>query len=244
MTPPLVEPDARTLVVDDAPAQRCAAAVAEAIEATIAARGRCRIALSGGSTPGPMLDALVELLPRAVHRQITVTWVDERWVPLDDPQSNFALARRWLDHAPSIATLPLYRGESPTADAAALCAAFDAELGGLDIAVLGAGPDGHIASLFPGHPALDAAGPVIAITDSPKPPPVRLTLSRAVLDATPHLMLLARGANKAPVLARAWVGDPAIPLGRLRPSGRFTWFCDAAAAAHIDHARTHGESPR
>lgn len=231
----------RALVVDPEPAARCAEAVAAAVERVLGARGRCRVALSGGSTPGPMLDRLVHLLPPRWHAQIAVTWVDERWVPLDDAQSNYTLARRWLDHAPAIATLPLYRGQSPTADAAALSAAFTAQLGGLDVAILGAGPDGHIASLFPGHPALAAQGPVIAVTDSPKPPPTRLTLTLPIIAATPHLMLLARGANKAEALARSWAGDDALPLGRLRPSGRFTWFCDPAAAALIDRQPTHGD---
>ena len=60
-----MKPGARALIVDDAPAKRCAVAVAEAIEGTLTARGRCVVGLSGGSTPGPILDALVELLPSA-----------------------------------------------------------------------------------------------------------------------------------------------------------------------------------
>lgn len=230
-TPPMSKPEIKA---SGAPHAYCAAWVAERIAQVIDQRGHCRLALSGGNTPGPMLELLGTLLPARVYEKLAITWVDERWLPLDHQNSNHDLAwRRWLATAPPVETLPLYRGHALQADATALCEAFTQRFGGLDIAVLGVGPDGHVASLFPGHPALDAIGPVIAIDDAPKPPPERLTLSRAVLEATPHLALLVAGADRAAVVARAYAGDTDLPLGRLDPRGEWIWFCDRAAAADI-----------
>ena len=98
--------------------------------------------------------------------------------------------------------------------------------------LLGVGGDGHIASLFPSHPALEATGLCVAITDSPKPPPQRLSLSLPVLAAVSHAVLLARGSGKASVLARGT--DPALPIGRYQPHGAYHWVIDHAAGAALE----------
>jgi len=110
---------------------------------------------------------------------------------------------------------------------------FATRLHGLDVVLLGAGPDGHIASLFPDHPVLNATGVCAVVYDSPKPPPERLTLTLPVLEAVEHAVLVATGAAKAPVLRRALAGDASLPLGRYRPRGDYTWVLDPAAAAEI-----------
>ena len=118
-------------------------------------------------------------------------------------------------------------------------AAFEAVLrgplaGGVDVVLLGAGPDGHIGSLFPGQPALDEQQRLCAaVADSPKPPPERLTLTLPVLDAARWVILLARGENKAAALRRAWDGDASLPLGRLAPRGHYHWVLDEAAAQSL-----------
>lgn len=227
----VTRPDVRP---SGAPHAYCAAWLVDTIKAVIERRGHCRLALSGGNTPAPMLELLGELLPAWCYEKIALTWVDERCVPRDHQMSNYALTRRrWLDARPPIDDLPLYRGGSPAEDAAAVGEAFAGRFGGLDVAVLGVGPDGHVASLFPEHPALDMIGPVIAITDAPKPPLERLTLSLGIIEGATHLALLATGADKADALARAHGGDRALPLGRLAPRGEWVWFCDREAAALI-----------
>ena len=123
------------------------------------------------------------------------------------------------------------RGGELEADAAAFGDALAADWGGaIDVALLGVGPDGHVASLFPGRPA--PAGLSGAVRGSPKPPPERLTLTPRALEAA-DCVLLARGAAKAPALARALAGDGRLPLGALRPRGEWIWYIDEAAASGL-----------
>ena len=213
--------------------------IAEAIQSGIARRGRCRLALSGGSTPVGTLRWLADNLPRSVYPHLWVTWADERLVPVDDPRSNAGLAAtEWFDRA----MWPAVNIEMVSDPALELAAARDAYAarfrqhfdGGLDVALLGAGGDGHTASLFPGHPALASTRRVEAVSDSPKPPPERLTLTLPVLIETEAVFLLARGAGKAPALAAAWAG--AAPLGRLPQA---VWILDRAAAARLPTEAIH-----
>ncbi len=204
--------------------------LADAIDASIAATGRCRLGLPGGSTPGPTLRWLADHLPASSRAGLWVTWVDERNVPLSDPLSNHHLAARsgLLDAAAR--TLPMCDG-GPLADAqtrftAAFAADFD---GALDVVLLGVGGDGHIASLFPGHRALEARGLCVAITDSPKPPAERLSLTLPVLEAVSVAVLLARGSEKAAAL----VPGSALPIGRYQPIGAYHHVLDDAAAAAL-----------
>ena len=205
--------------------------LAEAIARSVANTGRCRLALSGGSTPASTFEWLANHLDADLYARLWVTWADERW----GEDSNLALARRsWLGRVPSAArVLPLSGDGSLQSAANELSATFESEWGGIDVLQLGVGPDGHIASLFPGHPALGAAGPVVTVTDSPKPPPERLSLSMSVLQGAGQVVLMARGADKAPILRRAWDGDRGLPLGRLGARDRSTWVCDGAAAAEL-----------
>ena len=152
------------------------------ISDVIQRQGRARVGLSGGSTPGPILRILARELPAALYTRLLVTWVDERHLPVapspvawrgypDD--SNLRLAyEAWLGASPAPAlVLAMSTGAALQADVARFRARFEADFdGALDVALLGAGPDGHVASLFPGHSALEAAGVCVGITDSPKPP--------------------------------------------------------------------------
>jgi len=214
--------------------------LAQLIESTLSRQPRCRLALSGGGTPGSTLTWLGEHLPAAVYPKLAITLVDERAVPANHPDANIGLAEdAWLSHAPARPglILPMIAGDGQDlhGERARFEAAFDAQFGGgIDIALLGVGPDGHIGSLFPDHPGLDVvAQRCIAVEDSPKPPPRRLSLSLPVLQAAPAVVLLARGASKAPVLARALNHDPEIPLGRVNAHGIVHWVVDPAAAAGL-----------
>lgn len=224
--------------------------LAQAIGRTVRALGRCRLAIPGGTGAVPVLEWLAAHLPPALVPALVVTWVDERHLPplpeaqrlVDDGDwrslpvdTNLRLGwEHWLSRVPSPPRLlPMLRPGSVHDAAREHARAFAAELGGLDVVLLGVGPDGHVASLFPEDPALHAPGTCAAVTDAPKPPPERLTLTLSVLEEVEHAVLVVTGAAKAPVLRRALAGDASIPLGRYRPRGEYTWVLDPAAAADI-----------
>lgn len=216
-------------------------AVALAIHAAVGARGRCRLALSGGSSPGPVMQWLARHLAPSLLAKLVITWVDERHLPLppgDDwralPEaSNLRLAwEHWLSRVPEPpALVPMARPGTLAEAARAYAEAFEREVGRLDVVLLGAGPDGHIASLFPGHAALSATGVCVAVDDSPKPPPQRLSLTLSVLQDVDHAFLVATGEAKAAMLRDAYAGSSSLPLGRYRPAGSFDWVLDPAAAS-------------
>jgi 6-phosphogluconolactonase len=182
-------------------------------------RGRARLAVAGGSALAA-LGALRRTLDPGVWRRLLLTWVDERCVSQDDPQSNRGAAWRdgWLDPAaPPALELPLYLdGETPETACARVAGGLSGPFqGGLDALLLGMGEDGHIASLFPDRPWATTAD-VFAVLDSPKPPPRRITLALPLLAAVPAGVLVAAGAGKLEALKRLAGGDPALPAIALR----------------------------
>ena len=152
---------------------------------------------------------------------VELWFADERCVAPEDEQSNYLLAERTLISPAAIPAERVHRmrGElGPEAGAEAYAAELAERLGTaaghggppvLDVVVLGIGPDGHVASLFPGAPTLDAGEDAVAlgVSDSPKPPPERITLSLAVLRAARGCLLLATGAGKADAI-NAMLAEP------------------------------------
>jgi 6-phosphogluconolactonase len=216
--------------------------------ASIDERGRFRVALSGGSTPRAMHERLARQHHDAVDwEKVEVFWGDERFVPPDDPESCFRMARETLlDHVPipaaNIFPFPTVGGTpeaSADAYAETLTAAFGAALPQFDLIYLGMGPDGHTASLFPGHPEVVAPGSklVAAVHNSPKPPPTRLTCTYRVLNAAANVIFLVGGADKAATLKEVLrsPSDPArFPAQGVRPqNGALVWLVDAAAAGQL-----------
>jgi 6-phosphogluconolactonase len=223
-------PDAETV------AQRAAAHVARQLQSAREQRGVAHLALSGGTTPGRTYE-LLGAQPEALQ-DVEVWFADERCVAPDDPESNYRLAAETLLVGGAIPPERVHRmrGEDGPLTGAR---AYGEELARvlptppvLDVVLLGIGPDGHVASLFPGADALDAGDDALClgVHDSPKPPPERITLSLSVLRGAAECVLLASGAGKADAVA-AMLGEPShhVPASLLR-RGRLTVILDDAAA--------------
>lgn len=212
-----------------AAADLVATLLADVVGSVLARDGeaRARIALSGGTSPVAAYERLGPLIP--AWGRVDVFLADERCVPYTDDASNARLVDEALgrDRGHVLHRLP------DAGSARDRATAYARALGPspLDAVVLGLGEDGHTASLFPGHPALEATGTTVAVLDSPKPPAERVTLTLPVLSTAGRIVLLVTGAGKAEALART-LGEPsdAAPASRL-PSGRVTLVADDAALA-------------
>jgi 6-phosphogluconolactonase len=213
----------RAATVDEA-ARAAADLLATEISSARTVRGEAHVALSGGSTVGQAYRLLGPELPD--WRDVHLWYGDERVVPLDDPESTHRLATGTLE-APNAVWHPLAVDLGPEGAAEAYAEELDGTV--LDVAINGMGPDGHTASLFPGHPQLHADGIAVAVHDSPKPPPERVTLTLGKLNESRKILLLVTGAEKAPMLARVIAGpDPDVPASLLARD-RLEIIADAAA---------------
>lgn len=236
------------LADSEAVAHAAAAHVVTLAQTAIAQHGRFSLALAGGSTPKVLYQLLVQPPYRTqiAWDKTVLFWSDERFVAPDDPDSNFLLAREaLLDQieipAANIFPVPTVGG-TPDAAAAAYATTIDAlfeEPPRLDLILLGIGPDGHTASLFPGHPEV-AAPPqplVIAVYDSPKPPPTRISFALPLINAAANVLVLATGAEKADAVRRCLQPQPGEmppPAGMVRPTdGALVWMIDAAAGREL-----------
>ena len=210
----------------------------------LAARRFFSVALPGGSVGSTFFPRLARA---AVDWSRTeFFWGDERAVPASDPESNFGLARSlWLEPA-GVPASRIHRMEADVPDPEAAARAYsDAMvrlLGApprLDLVLLGVGPDGHVCSLFPGHPLLRDEGRYVAVVrDSPKPPPRRLTLTMPVLTAAELVVVAVLGRGKAEVLREALEQeDSALPLALVRRRARrAVFFADEPAASRLSRA--------
>lgn len=187
------------------------AAAAALLVQALAAFPAPRLAVAGGS-------AASALDPARIHcwGQLRLTWVDERLVPFDHPESNRGAAWRSGRMVPPGLELPLLEdGETAQEAASRASDALRTTFGnGLDVLLLGMGEDGHIASLFPGRPWAGAR-PVLVVEDSPKPPSLRLSLSLPFLQTASRAILLANGEAKRGALLRLREGDPSLPAAHL-----------------------------
>jgi 6-phosphogluconolactonase len=201
--------------------------------------GRLAVALSGGSTPKRLYHLLAAepYVSRMPWPRIHWFWGDERFVPPDDERSNRRMAMEaLLDHVPVprelIHPVPVAVG-SATESAAAYettLRGFEDEARPLfDVVLLGIGPDGHTASLFPGMPALSVEDR-LAIDTPPGMEPLvpRVTLTFPAIASSLDVAVLVSGADKRDALRHALSGGD-IPAGRISSQGRVMWFVDEAA---------------
>ncbi|THJ21157.1 MAG: 6-phosphogluconolactonase [Nitrospira sp. CG24E] len=232
-----------------------AAAAAELVHAlgreAIRADSRFLIALSGGATPENLYRALTSLAfaDRFDWSRTTFFFSDERAVPPDDPRSNYALANKTLFTPLKIAPSQVYRMAGESRDPQAAAHDYEQQLRHatntspsnspiLDLVLLGLGEDGHTASLFPGSPALRDNKRLIAVTQSPKDPPTRLTMTFGAINRATVILFLVMGVGKAEIV-RA-ILDPKTDAERQLPAslvapekGRLIWLLDRAAAAGL-----------
>lgn len=227
MTQPLLE----ALADADALARRAADLMLAAAHAT---DGPFAVALSGGSTP-KRLYALLATLPFPWARTHWF-WGDERFVPPDDPASNYRMTREaMLSHvavpAGHVHPVPTV-GLTPEAAAVQYEATLKAFRGDdrplFDIVLLGLGTDGHTASLFPGKPMLDERRRWVGATDDPQGAP-RITLTYPALESSRETIFLVAGADKKDRLREVLDGDRRLPAARLQPHGTLRILADRAA---------------
>jgi 6-phosphogluconolactonase len=200
-------------------ASALARALTDELERSVKERGRFTLALTGGRSPLSLYRRLArdhrDLVP---WTEVHLFWSDERHVPRDHPESNVRAALELLRplplveeniHAPDT-TLPLE-------EAARLYERELSKFHPLDTFVLGLGPDGHVASLFPGRAELEErARLVLPVRGAPKPPPDRLTMTFPAIDAGGTVHLLVTGADKQDAFERLKKGDRTLPARRLR----------------------------
>jgi 6-phosphogluconolactonase len=210
-----------TFTVFESAEEVAAAAAAEIADAI--RKGARTLVVAGGTTPLRCYELLAEMDVR--WGRVTVLFGDERCVPPDHPDSNYRMVRETLLSRVAPASVHRMAGELGPAAAARDYERIVGVLVPLDVVLLGVGEDGHTASLFPGHPALKAAGWTTFIRNAPKPPPQRVTLTLAALRGARRVIVLATGAGKSDAVARAKRHE--VPSGMIAGA---RWLLDRAAA--------------
>lgn len=213
------------------------------VEAANAAPGIVRVALSGGSTPKELYTLLGNppFLARIPWQRLELFWGDERFVPHDDPASNYRMAlQSLLAHSPmSDEHVHPVSDRGGPEQAAAEYESLLKQIYGADsldparplfeIQFLGLGSDGHTASLIPGQPVLDERIHWVAAVDSGRAEP-RVTLTYPAIESSRSIVFLVAGSEKADALKDARAGDRNLPAARIAPHGDVIWFVDRAAA--------------
>jgi len=199
------------------------------------------VALPGGS----VADAFLPVLAGAAMDwdRIEWFWGDERAVPPDHPESNFRLAAQLFFRKANINPAKVHRMKGEADDLETAASNYESALmttlgipPRFDVVLLGVGPDGHVCSLFPDHPALDASSFVVAVTDAPKPPARRLTLTLPAL-ADAVVVIAAFGASKAFAIADALENRHSrLPVALAARGARHTIFLVDEQAASAMHA--------
>src|SRR5271168_2518152 len=243
----------------EAVTHRAAQYFVDGIRAAAGARGKARIAISGGHTPKQTFAILAD--PSAQYREqipwenLELYWVDERCVPPDHPDSNYRMTREALLDKVPLAKTQIFRiqGELDPEEAAAKYE-FDirqsfrlegAEIPNFDMVALGMGPDGHTASLFPHTAGLHEMMRIAIANHVVSKESWRVTLTSPVINRARDVFFLIAGADKAEALKQVFLGpyDPeTYPSQLIRPaSRRITLLLDSAAAVALPPPGANGE---
>ncbi|MBD2183299.1 6-phosphogluconolactonase [Planktothrix sp. FACHB-1355] len=226
--------------------------VADKINTATALRGQCTIALSGGSTPKSLYEAIAkQSLP---WEKVHVFWGDERYVPPEHPDSNQGMARRaWLDKV-DIPAANIHPMPTDAADPAADAQKYELEVREFfgsapgefpvfDIVLLGMGDDGHTASLFPHTDVLQARDRAIGVGNKDGQP--RLTFTAPLINQARCVIFIVAGANKQSALAQVFApqgDDMAYPSRLIEPVGELWWLLDESAGGNLGLATSQSRS--
>jgi 6-phosphogluconolactonase len=223
---------------------------AQLAQVAITTHGRFSVALSGGNTPRLLHETLARLPYRDTinWNNVHIFWGDERFVPSDDPDSNFLMAQETL-----LSRIPIPRSNvyplktvGVTAEDAAdrysqtLDAFFNSRTPRFDLILLGLGPDGHTASLFPGDPEVTSpSNKLVAVTRvAPKPPAVRLTLTLKVINQAANIIFLVTGIDKSAIVQKVLQKASEtvrLPAQCVQPTnGTLLWLFDKEAAHFLN----------
>lgn len=202
-----------------------------------------------GLTGGSIADAIHREVARRAPdssvdwSRVVIWWGDERFVPASSPDRNAHQARSaLLDQLPlSLDNIHEVPAADEVATAEESASAYSATMrsdgaGSFEVLMLGVGPDGHVASLFPGHVALDVTDQIaVAVHDSPKPPPDRVSLTFEAINRAKAVWFLVSGGDKADAVAAAIDGGDRheIPARGVRGTSETVWLIDEAAASRI-----------
>lgn len=212
--------------------------ILDAIRTGLEQRGTFRLGLAGGTTPAAVYAQLALVGKGVSWKTVEFTFGDERCVPPDHAESNFRMAQQTLlaNIDASHENVHRIRGELPAESAAreyeALlqhAAARDGETRYRhDLLLLGIGPDGHTASLFPDSPALHEMSRNVIATIGPKPPPQRVTMTFPLINAARRICFLVKDPAKQPVIDEIRRGNLALPAAHVQPANGFlTWLVAA-----------------
>lgn len=249
MSGPLVVVHRDATVLTQAVAARIITVVVDAQ----AARGEAAIVLTGGGIGGATLRELAESPARFAidWSRLSIWWGDERFLPAGHPDRNETQARDALLDTVEVdleRVHPMPASDGPLGDdldaaaehyAAELAAAARPEDHGgspsFDVLLLGLGPDGHVASLFPDSPAMYDDRAVVPVRGCPKPPATRISLSLATINQAREAWIIAAGENKAGAarLALSGAGPTAIPAAGVKGKTATRWLLDRAAASRL-----------
>lgn len=205
------------------------------------------LVLTGGSTPKPLYRLLGSEYSDSMNwRHVHCYWGDERYVPHDHEESNYRMAKESLlknvkipesnIHAlPTDNDSPQIAAEKHSGELRRIFPGSDEAIPRYDLILLGMGGDGHVASLFPNHALLDEEEKLIGVvTDSPKPPPTRLTMTLPVINSAKRIYFLVSGENKVSAVKQVLEQSqpsPEYPASLVSPDkGKVTWWLDEAAA--------------
>jgi 6-phosphogluconolactonase len=243
----VVEPDAEHL------ARAAGSALVARLAAAQALHGTASVVLTGGGIGTAVLRRVAELAAAPEHAVVDwslvdVWWGDERFVAADSEERNELGARKvFLSRVPldpeRVHPMPSSDAgfDEPEEAAAwyaeqlAAAAPEGQQLPRLDVLLLGMGPEGHVASIFPDSPAISDPRPVLAVRDCPKPPPTRVTLGFSAITSAEEVWLLVSGEAKADAVAQALAGaEPReIPAAGARGRRATRWLLDADAASQL-----------
>ncbi len=245
-------PDRSIVVLDDADAlaSAVAARLATRLLDAQASRGGACVVLTGGRIADKIYRSLLASPEKDMidWSRVDLWWGDERFLPAGDPDRNETQTRAALIDAlpiPAERVHPMPASDGPDGDdPEAAAERYAAELAGanpsshlphFDVVLLGIGEDGHVASIFPEHPVGYETRPVSAVRGSPKPPPIRTTLTMPTLNTADDVWIIASGDGKAEAVGNALSGaDPhQVPAAGVAGVERTLWLLDRAAAANV-----------